>query len=398
MKHESSTVETAMREQQCRPFKDARHSSILLVAFGVAILFLLSSCSAGLPVQQAACPESGEVPVLSYSIVCMIHGDGDYLYHDTNGAEFTADEHALTEMAKVAQENPRAEVFIFHQIPKTHAFLFFPRRDGVFYYYRGGRLIAQESYWRNEGPSRFEPEAELFRRHRLDGRRTAANLFLYYGHEIPEFNGAGYDASNTDVSFTVHDLALGLQKFAHTSGKFDLVVLSTCFGGSPFTIGALGMFARTIVASPENLHLSYFDFTLLSRLDLNLRDGDVASYAKRFASHSFDKLSRVMQTAVTIAVYDVDSVQAYVQAVRPTYDSLVAAEQREAPTSPNAIEHRDCGDVPEYETLGMTRGVTVFYQAAHFGRSRSKLTHSGWECWRRGSPQDVVLQASQGSN
>ncbi len=37
--------------------------------------------------------------------------------------------------------------------------LFFPVRDGTFYYYRHGRLVAEESYWRDKGKSRFDPEA-----------------------------------------------------------------------------------------------------------------------------------------------------------------------------------------------------------------------------------------------
>ena len=48
---------------------------------------------------------------------------------------------------------------------------FFPLRDGEFYYYRNGRLIANESYWRDQEQSRFEPEVELYRRFRVDNQR-----------------------------------------------------------------------------------------------------------------------------------------------------------------------------------------------------------------------------------
>ena len=67
----------------------------------------------------------------------------------------------------------------------------------------------------------------------------------------------------------------GLKGFTADSARFDLMILSTCFGGTPYTIGALGPFARYIIASPDNLHLSYFDFHSLERLDLNLGQGNV---------------------------------------------------------------------------------------------------------------------------
>ena len=73
-----------------------------------------------------------------YSIVCVIHGDGDYLYHDTDGNEYAADEEALAAAKRVAQQNPHAEVFIFHQRPRRHFLFLFPLRDGEFYYYRNG--------------------------------------------------------------------------------------------------------------------------------------------------------------------------------------------------------------------------------------------------------------------
>jgi hypothetical protein len=132
-------------------------------------------------------------------------------------------------------------------------------------------------------------------------------MFLYFGHEIPEFDSAGYDASYPDRTFTVRDLASGIEGFTSDFTKFDLLVLSTCYGGTPYTIGTLGSYARTIIASPDNLHLSYFDLNSLKSLDLGLQDGDIPAFANRFAHQSFDRLTGDIQTTVTVAVYDVDS-------------------------------------------------------------------------------------------
>jgi len=319
---------------------------------------------------------------LQYSIVFLIHGDGDYLYHDTGGKKYEADEEALAGAIRVAQQNPNAEVFIFHQKPRSHFLFFFPLRDGEFYYYRNGRLIANELYWRDQEQSSFDLEIELYRRFRVNNQREMVSMFLYFGHEIPEFGGAGYDASYPDRTFTVHNLASGLKNFTRDSTRFDLMILSTCFGGTPYTIGRLGSFARTIIASPDNLHLSYFDLNPLEQLDLNLWDGDVPAFAKRFAHQAFDRLTRDIQTTVSVAVYDVDSIQEFLQSVHSIYDNTLTNLKGETRASLATIEHCDCADLPSYILPTMNEGVNVFYRAARFGRSKNKQNHSGWECWK----------------
>ena len=371
-----------MRNPHIRSIREGLYL-MLFVSFGCAVLTVfLSSCSTAPPIQREAQQSNDEVLVSKYSIVFVIHGDGDYFYHDTSGNEYEADEEALTDAKRVAQQNPNAEVFIFHQRPRQHFLLFFPLRDGEFYYYRNGRLIANEKYWRDQEQSNFDTEVELYRSFRADNEHEMVNIFLYYGHEIPEFDGAGYDASYPDRTFTVYDLASGLKNFTRDSTRFDLMVLSTCFGGTPYTIGALGLFVRYIIASPDNLHLSYFDLHSLERLDLSLRDEDVSAFAKRFAQQAFDRLTRDIQTAVSVAVYNVDSVQEFLQAVQTVYENTLTTLKGEPHSSMVTIEHCDCADLPAYVLPTMSDGVDIFYRPAHFGRSKHKLNHSGWECWR----------------
>jgi len=299
----------------------------------------------------------------------MIHGDGDYLYHDTTGNEYTADEVALAGARNVALQNPNAEVFIFHQKPSKHFLFFFPLRDGEFFYYRNGQLIANTTYWWNNDQSRFVNEAGLYEYFLADNQNKRASIFLYFGHEIPEFGNATYDASYPDRSFTIHDLAEGLKAFTRHSQKFDLLVLSTCFGGTPLAIRTLGPFANYIIASPDNLHLSFLDLHPLEHLDLYSKN-DVSAFAKKFARNAFDRLTQNVQTAVSVAVYDVERVQEYVRSVQINDDRTVTA-----------INHCDCADLPEYAQPTMTQGVDVLYRSARFGRSAQKQSHSGWECW-----------------
>jgi hypothetical protein len=344
-----------------------------------ALTLLLSSCSANLPVQRDAQQADVGVRPVPFSIVCVIHGDGDYLYHDTSGIEYNADVEALAGAQSIAQHNPQAEVFIFHRKPRGHFLFVFPLHDGEFYYYRNGRLIANELYWRDQEQSPFDPEVELYRRFRENNQRKMLSIFLYCGHEIPEVGGVGYDASYPDRPFTIHDFAGALKGFTGDSTKFNLMLLSTCFGGTPYTIATLGPFARYIIASPDNLHLSYFDLQPLERLDLSLEDEDVHAFAERFAQRSFDRLTRDIQTAVSVGVYDVDRVQEFLRSVHGTYDQTLSTL--------TTMEHCDCADLPAYVLPTMSEGVDVFYRSARFGRSKHKQTHSGWECLRHATIQ-----------
>lgn len=371
-----------MQSPHNRSVRYAPYPVLVMSVCCATLIMLLSSCSANLLVQHKAQQAEKGVPGVRYSIVCVIHGDGDYLYHDTSGNEHKADEEALVGAKRVAQQNPNAEVFIFHQKPRPHFLFFFPLRDGEFYYYRNGQLIANELYWRDQEQSNFEPEVALYRRFRSDNQRKKVNVFLYCGHEIPEFGGAGYDASYPDRTFTVHNFASGLKDFTRDSLKLDLLILSTCFGGTPYTIGAFGSFTRTIIASPDNLHLSYFDLHSLERLDLSLRDEDMHAFAKRFAHQAFDRLTRDIQTAVSVVVYDVDRVQEFLHSIHMVYHQTLTTLKRETQTSMPMIEHCDCAELPEYTLPTMNEGVDVFYRPARFGRSKLKQNHSGWECWR----------------
>jgi len=372
-----------MQSPHNRSFTSAAHAhSMPFGGIGCVVLVLfLFSCSSMLPTQlETPLVEESALPP-RYSIVCIIHGDGDYLYHDPRGNEHRADDEALVGAKTVAEQNTQVEVFIFHERRRRHLFrLFFPLRDGKFYYYRNGRLLAKESYWRDQGQSRFDPEVELYNRFRTEERPQLVRLFLYFGHEIPEFGGAGYDASYKNRTFTVDDLAAGLKRITRDSTKFDLILLSTCFNGTPYTIAALAPYARYIIASPDNLHLSYFDLHPFERLDVGLRDGDVSAFAKMFAQHAFDRLTEDIQTAVTVAVYDVDRVQGFLHSVDSVYDNALTTLKGETPAS---LEHCDCAEDPAYALSGMSEGVDVFYRPPRFGRTKHKQNHSGWECWRR---------------
>lgn len=360
----------------------ARPHATLVARMGcVALVLVLSACGS-VPLTQRGIPaleEGAGTRPPSYSLVFFIHGDGDYRFHDADGTAHRADEEALAGAKRVAERNPRAEVFIFHAKPRRHALFFIPRPDGEFYYYRQGRLLVHESYRRGRGRSRFNPEISRYHEFSAEGASQPKRFFLYFGHEIPEYDGVGYDRSYPRQAFTMPDLADGLKKMTRDSTRFDLVVLSTCFSGTPHTVSTLAPYARTIVASPENLHLSYFDLHPFEWLDVGLLDGGTGAFAEDFARQTFDRLSADIQTAVTVAVYDVDRVQGYVHSVAGAYDKALTTLKG---ASQGFAEHFDCAEDPAYALPERSEGVIVFYRPPSFGRSKHKLSHSGWECWK----------------
>jgi hypothetical protein len=362
--------------------KDIICSRFLIPIICSANVVLLSACSSNLVLKPESHEDRGKASETKYSLVFVIHGDGDYLYHDTSDNNYNADEETLIKAKKAAMENPNAEVFIFHQKPRTNFLLFFPRKDGEFYYYRNGQLFATDSYWRDHEKSNFDAEVEYYNRFHVVNHNKLIKMFLYFGHEIPKFGGAGYDESYPDRTFNIDDLAIGLKRLTTDSSPFDLTILSTCFGGIPYTISKLGSFSKIIISSPENLHLSYFDLSPLESLDISLQDDDVLSFAKRFAQQSFDKLTRSIQTEVSVVVYDVEKVQKFLNSIKDNYNKTLNSLKGMTQAMLTEIKHCDCADIPAYQISTISNGVDVLYRPAKFGRSKNKQSHSGWECWK----------------
>ncbi len=331
---------------------------------------LCASCGSQPPVEE---PRPGEVP--SYSRVFVIHGDGDYHYQDTDGGKHRADEAVLAEARRIASRNPNAEVFIFHQKPRGKLLFLMPRKNGQAYYYRNGRLLEEEAYWRDKGITRFEPEIAIFEELTTTRSHPAATMFFYFGHEIPEFDGAGYDRSYPERSFTVPELVCALHRMRGEADKVDVVVLGTCYSGSPYTIGWLAPYSRYIVASPESLERSYFDLSPLENL---AGPWDPREFSVNFARNAFDRLDSDIQTGVCVAVYDAEAVQGYVDSIDATYSQALSSLNGR---SRDTVKRCDCAGTAEYALPGMQDGVEVLYRAARFGRAKDTPSHSGWSCW-----------------
>jgi Clostripain family len=341
----------------------------------IFVSLILSSCgSIGRSVNQI----DYRLPV-KYSLVFIIHGDGDYMYHDMNGKAHNADQEILGKIIDVAKNLQNSEVFIIHQKAESH-FLFVPLDDGEYYYYRNGNLIEKDSYRIHRNRSAFEYESSIFQMVRAEAANNlSGTFFFYYGHQIPELDGHGYDESDPSSNFNIDSLAQGLKNFEkiYNMNKFSLVVLSTCNNGTPGVISKLAGNADFIIASPEKLYLSYINPNYLKTLDgksnINLYD-----FSKSFAKSAFEKLQQQTETVVSISLYNTSKIKPFLKRISPEYfQSLAELNSKE---DESLWAGCDCDSIKN-AALPET-GVDVFYRPPQFGRNQKIKSNSGWGCWK----------------
>lgn len=317
-----------------------------------------------------AYPESAG-PDVSVSIIYIIHGDGNYVYHDTSGNMHLSDEEILAQALYVGEHIKNGEVFIFHQ-KKASKFLFFPKDDADFYYFRNGERIREDTYRRDNSDFDFRKELKLYK---VSGDRELKNpvkILLYYGHEIP-FPGREvntYNNTHPDITFNDTLFTTIVKNFA-AGKKFDLVVVSTCNNGTPEMVFLLSPYSKFIIASPGDLHLSQINSSYLG----NLNDADYTPYTftKNFAGYAFNQLKKNTLTAITISLYDTEKTEAYVM-------DLMNNENYKTNVGLNTPGNCDCSSISTFNVKNIAEGVTVFYNPPAFGKNKNAAAHSGWGC------------------
>ncbi len=352
----------------------------------ILLLLFLSSCVTDQIIIDR--PSVQTYKPVRYSLIFIIHGDGSYLYHDSDGNAYNADEYVLQQTLEVAENCAQCEMFIFHQKKKRKMLGFIPLKDGEFYYFRNGVLFDRREYSRKVDDGVFSKEIELVKNTRIRSNgleRELTTFFLYFGHQIPEWTKGGYHSSYPKIEFNIQKFAVGVEGFRDIysphADKFDLIVLSTCYGGTPGVISMLAPHTRYIIASPANLHLSHIDIEIFKKLD---GTRDIYHIAKATLQRAFDKLKENTKTMITIALYDTEKVAPYLKVIGEAYQ--VALDSIIKLGDGALIEFYDCLDNPALDTGHSDEGVDIFYQAPRFGRQKNKTDHSGWECVRIKQP------------
>ncbi len=348
--------------------------SKIAMALLLAVSLVLISCHRNYGVLRGQAVSGPRESEIKSTLVFFIHGDGSYSYHDQKGMRFEADAVILRQAIAMAKNCPRVEVFIFHQKPKRKWLLLIDRPDGSFYYFRNGAQLASGSYHRRSHFSELDSEIEIFKIYHAPSSEERVSGFFYFGHALSEL-----DEKSSRPSMNVCGLAQGmsclLSEVDPNQMKFDLVVLSACYSGTPGIIAELARYSRYILASPEDLHLAYLDIQPLRRFS-EVGFSEVQTFAQEMASHSFARLKEWTQTSIALAVYDIESIAPFLPELQGRQPVRFQNSHQ-----PVTVKYCDCLDSPSAAAEIPSVGVEVYYQPPRFGRLKNKTKHSGWTCW-----------------
>ncbi len=347
-----------------------------LILHSIILIALFAGCSSTHEMLKKEV--SGQSAATEYSVIYYIHADAGYLYHAPDGRAVRGNSRVLETALEVAENARSGEVFIFYQRPEKKFLGFFPRKSNQFYHYKNGQKITQVKY---RHPEKEEPflttEAQLYKQY---GNHTPGedrqHYFLYFGHEIPNDEGTNYHRTLPNITVNTASFADGIQQFFMTDDQlFDLVVLSTCNNGTPAMASHLIPFTDHLLASPQNLHLSHIDTGPLELLESD-PEMTPRQIAHSLADETFRRLEGEIQTAITLAEYDLASVRGYIDEL---YDLTIAYEDT---ARINSYSYNvDCAQFPFFEGEKYTSGIETWYKPAKFGRrATDSTTHSGWGC------------------
>lgn len=337
----------------------------LLLHF-VGVCFLLIGCSSANETLRKQEEDSSKAKI-EYSIIYMIHGDSNYLFHE-KGEKYQADDEVVKEAISAARKATNGEVFIFHQKPERKAGLFFPKKDRVLYHFRNGRLISETKYSPKGGGFKKE-EALLGDKASSTSKRT---FLAYFGHEIPLKEGQGYHNSQKNEPFNIPVFINGLKEIDR---NFDMIALSVCNGGNPYLINELSGITNAVVASPQNLHLSHLSTTTFNLLEEHPNISSV-DLADSIATESFRNLASFVETEITVATYSMKEVKKYSSSLSRLYEREISKTSEEDLQGDN----QDCKNIQNYTSVFRNNGIKAYYISSSFGRNSSKKEHSGWGC------------------
>jgi len=316
-----------------------------------------------------------ELPGPDYTLILYIHGDSDYLFHDSDGNRIQAGQHALRKAMNVAENAASGEVFIFHHQPAKRFLWMVPRRTNQLYHYKNGEKVRHISYRRSSEKKFMEKESGFFREYQAAGSENGhPAYFAYFGHEIPASHYPGYNRSQPDIKVDTETFASGAHSFLEDGKAYDLMILSSCSNGTPELVKELDGITRFLLASPQNLHLSHMDISALNLVETEpgMTGAEIAS---AIAEDTYERLSESIQTVISLSVYDMEVVRDYIGHLHEE------TSRYESEENPNPYrENIDCASLPFFDAQEFSPGVKTFYRPPRFGNRSTGNSHSGWGC------------------
>ncbi len=345
----------------------------LCLSFIIGLIFL--GCSHTTVLTKKHLPEN--TAEANYSVIYYIHADSDYLYHTPEGNPVRENSDVLETAIEVGKAAHAGEVFIYYKRSEKKILGLFPRKNSRFYHYKNGQLVHLVKYRHPDKKEDFlTTEAQLMHQYRTQDRaEDHQNYFLYFGHEIPSGDKKGYHRSLPGIEVNTNTFAKGVQNFLlFNEDRFELVVLSTCNNGTPEMAELLMPFSDAMLASPQNLHLSHFDSDKMKLLESKPEISPLR-LGHSMAEQTYERLESTIHTTITIGLYDLEVIQAYINALT----SLTSANKN-LTRSLQFQDNVDCAEINRFQPITYQQGLETWYKPARFGRKSGTSTHSGWGC------------------
>lgn len=316
---------------------------------------------------------------IEYSFVFQIHEDDDHSFRDLNtGKKKHGDKEAYKQAKALALSCKKCEVFIFRDMRK-HTFY----SAKVEYFSEGKRKkrIYHKRHKDEKGAVFFQKNSKKYKDHYHNPdapKDTIKSFFIYFGHHIPEVEQEDYSKSLHHMKFSLDKLKFRLQQLgAGDAGGylFEGVILSTCQNGTPYTVGKLAKYARYIIASPENLHLSYLDVSPFLALEKAERiktralmesivDQSIATFKKRG-----------IETHTVISLYRMSPLRESLSPLVSVYEERLKKNKKSLPN------FHDCSKIKGFESLQtLKEGVYAKEIEPYFSFVKQDAPSSGWGC------------------
>jgi hypothetical protein len=308
---------------------------------------------------------------IEYSFIFQIHEDASYDFHTKKGEKKFGHKEAYKQAKKLAVTCTSCEVFIFREMKKNISY------SGKVEYFLNGKRKSRLYHKREQD----EKDLEFFQKHSLNLKQKEQKIktfFTYFGHSIPEATIEGYSHSLPHLKFGIKYLEnrLGRLGAGGDSGYlFDGIILSSCHNGTPFILNRLVPFARYVIASPENLHLSYLDISPFLEIGKQ-KDTSTLKLLKKIIDTSMETFEqRAIKTFTVLSLYQIQEIKATLAEVSLLYEKNLTE------ITHFFSNYKDCQEVSEISPFLKKMSNYIYTKSNNpFFSTKPTQEHSGLSC------------------
>ena len=310
---------------------------------------------------------------IQYSFIFQIHEDASYDFHTKEGIKKFGYIEAYKQAKSLALACTACEVFIFREMQKN---VFY---SGKVEYFLSGKRKSRLYHKREHG----EKDLEFFQKNSLKLKQKEQKIktfFTYFGHSVPEKITEGYSHSLPHLTFGITHLENRLKKLGaggNSGYLFDGIILSSCHNGTPFVLNRLVPFARYVIASPENLHLSYLDISPFLEIEKQ-KETSTLKLFKKIVDKSMETFEqRAIKTFTVLSLYQIQKIKETLAEVSLLYEKNLTESTH------LFSNYTDCQEVTEISSF-IERMSNYIYTKSNnpFFLTKTTKAHSGLSCLR----------------